>query len=63
MDSAVIMIVLVPILIWFTVWLFILVPMDMAAARNRDRAGWVLVSLVGSPLLAIVALLILGKAR
>ncbi len=63
MDSAVIMIVLVPILIWFTVWLFILVPMDMSAARNRDMAGWVLVSLVGSPLLAIVALLILGKAR
>ncbi len=45
---------------WFIVWLAILLPHRMAVARNRDGVAWVLVSLFGSPFLAIIALWLLG---
>jgi hypothetical protein len=44
------------------IYVFIVLPMSMAKARNRNRFGWLLVSLVFSPLVAIVALLVLGRA-
>ena len=46
--------------IWFAVWLVVLLPYRMAIARNREGVAWVLVSLFGSPFLAIVLLLALG---
>lgn len=46
--------------VWFIIWLAILVPYRMAEARNREGTAWVLVSLVGSPFLAIIALWLLG---
>ncbi len=47
----------------FIVWLYILLPADMARERNRDPLIWVLISIVGSPLLAILLLIALGDAR
>jgi hypothetical protein len=46
---------------WFLVWFAILLPHRMAKNRNREAFAWVLVSLIGSPFLAIFALLILGQ--
>ncbi|WP_298975039.1 hypothetical protein [uncultured Roseobacter sp.] len=45
------------------IWLYFVVPAQMAQARNRSRLIWVLISLVGSPLLAILLLYALGEAR
>lgn len=47
----------------FTYWLFVLVPAEMAACRNRNVVGWVLISFLGSPPLAIVLLWMLGEKR
>jgi len=44
------------------VWLFIFLPASMAERRNRSIFIWVLISLVGSPLLAVLLLLALGDA-
>ena len=46
----------------FVVWLYVLLPAGMAARRGRSRLIWVLISLVGSPLLACLLLLALGDA-
>ncbi|WP_281842857.1 hypothetical protein [Sinisalibacter aestuarii] len=43
-------------------WLYIFLPADMAARRNRSAFVWVLISLVGSPLLAILLLIALGAS-
>lgn len=48
--------------LYFTVWLLILLPARMAEARGRSAFGWVLVSLVFSPFLAILLLWLLGNA-
>ena len=45
------------IAIAFVVWLYILLPAGMAERRNRSRIIWVLISLVGSPILACLLLL------
>lgn len=58
-----IMFVYIGLVLWFSVWLFILLPYRMANARQRDGFAWVLVSLLGSPLLAIILLLFLGQKR
>lgn len=47
----------------FVVWLFIVLPMQMAGKRHRNRFGWVLMSLLISPLIAIIALAVLGDAK
>jgi len=49
--------------IWFTVWIFFLLPAEMAEERNRDPTVWVLISLVGSPFLAILLLIALGDVK
>lgn len=49
-------------LLYFGVWLYFLLPADMARDRNRDPFVWVLISIVGSPLLAILLLTALGDA-
>ncbi|WP_281973139.1 hypothetical protein [Ruegeria faecimaris] len=46
----------------FVIWLWIIVPMNMAQNRNRSGLIWVLISIVGSPLLAILLLYALGDA-
>ncbi len=45
------------------VWwqLCISLPYQMAQDRNRDGVAWVLISLIGSPFLAIFLLWLLGK--
>jgi ABC-type methionine transport system permease subunit len=55
------------ILVWLFafaigVWLYIILPAQMAGKRNRSQVIWVLISLVGSPFLAILLLLALGNA-
>jgi hypothetical protein len=47
--------------LWFAIWLAILLPHRMAVARNRDGVAWVLVSLLGSPFVAIIGLWLLGE--
>ena len=46
----------------FMVWLWVFVPAKMAKNRNRGAVVWVLISFVGSPLLAILLLYALGEA-
>ena len=48
--------------LWFVLWLFILLPARMARERNRWALIWVLISLFGSPILAILLLIALGDA-
>lgn len=45
--------------IYLMIWLLFLLPADMARERHRDPAAWVLVSLLGSPFLAIFLLWLL----
>lgn len=47
----------------FVPWLYIFLPAGMATTRRRSAVIWVLISLVGSPLLAILLLLALGNAK
>lgn len=48
--------------LWFALWLCVLLPADMARNRNRSAVIWVLISLCGSPLLAVLLLLALGNS-
>lgn len=50
------------LMMWFIVWLAFLLPAEMARERSRDPVAWVLVSLLGSPFLAIFLLWFLGEA-
>ncbi|ADE85036.1 hypothetical protein [Rhodobacter capsulatus] len=49
-------------LLWFVLWVVILLPARMARKRGRSAVGWVLVSLILSPLVAIVLLVLLGRS-
>lgn len=44
-------------------WLYIILPMQMAEERNRSQLGWVLVSLFFSPFAAIILLWLMGDAE
>ena len=46
--------------LYFTLWLFILLPARMAEVRGRSALGWVLVSIFFSPILACLLLWLLG---
>lgn len=48
--------------LWLMLWLFVLLPADMAKERNRSATNWVLISLFVSPVLAILLLMALGPA-
>ncbi|MGA0543244.1 hypothetical protein [Neotabrizicola sp. VNH66] len=48
--------------LWFTLWLFILLPARMAEARGRSAIAWVLLSLIFSPFFSIFFLWLLGDA-
>lgn len=57
MDStAVLFFVLVIFLFWISIW----VPATMAAERGRSVVGWLLLTLFFSPMITIIALLVLG---
>ena len=49
--------------LFFVLWLYILLPAGMAQRRNRSQLIWVLVSLVGSPILACLLLWALGNTE
>jgi hypothetical protein len=49
--------------LFFVIWLYILLSAGMAERRNRRQVIWVLFSLVESPLLVCLLLLVLGDAR
>lgn len=48
--------------LYFTLWLFILLPARMAEARGRSVVVWVLLSFMLSPFVAIVSLWLFGNA-
>jgi|GEM_PF-1620743 len=48
--------------LWFVLWLCVVVPYETAIKRDRDGVFWVLVSIIGSPILAILLLWYLGTA-
>lgn len=63
MDSLVSLIVALLVLylaFHLTVWLFILLPARMAKARGRSALVWVLVSIIFSPVLAVILLWLIG---
>lgn len=43
------------IALFFVLWLYILLPAGMADRRSRSQLIWVLISLVGSPILGSFA--------
>lgn len=47
----------------FAVWFYVVLPISMATARGRSAVAWLLVSLIFSPVIAILGLLIAGRAR
>jgi uncharacterized membrane protein len=55
MDGLFILVALV-----IAIWLYTVVPAQMAGRRDRSAVGWVLISLIFSPFVAIIALLVLG---
>lgn len=46
--------------LWFTLWLLILLPAEMAEARGRSAFNWIMISLFCSPGFAIFLLWWLG---
>ena len=59
MDSVVLLIFAL-VALYLTLWVVILLPARMAEARGRSAFGWVLVSLIFSPFLAVILLWLLG---
>lgn len=49
-----------PLAVVFLFWLWVIVPAKMAKKRHREPAIWVILSVIASPLVAIVALLAVG---
>lgn len=49
-----------PLAVLFFLWLWVIVPAKMAKKRHREPAIWVILSVIASPLVAIVALLAVG---
>ncbi len=47
-------------LLVFVVWLYIFLPMEMAEERGRSAGGWLLLTLITSPVFTIIALMVLG---
>jgi uncharacterized BrkB/YihY/UPF0761 family membrane protein len=47
--------------LYFVLWIYILLPARMAEARGRSALGWVLLSILFSPILACLLLWLLGN--
>jgi hypothetical protein len=56
MDVVVVGVVALALIFWLYIWL----PASMAADRGRSSLGWVLLTIFFSPLITIIALLVLG---
>jgi hypothetical protein len=41
-------------------WLYIWLPASMAADRGRSTLGWIILTIIFSPFVTIIALLVLG---
>ena len=48
-------------LLYLGLWIYVLLPADMARDRHRSAFGWVLMSLLFSPVLACLLLWLLGE--
>ena len=48
--------------LYFILWIYILLPARMAEARGRSAFGWVLLSILFSPILACLLLWLLGNS-
>ena len=59
MDGAATVVVFFAVLA-VTIWFFILLPAGMAERRGRSPIGWVLLSVLFSPILACLLLALLG---
>jgi hypothetical protein len=46
--------------LYLVIWFYILLPAEMATRRKRSAFGWVLLSLLFSPVLACLLLWLLG---
>ena len=49
--------------LWFLIWFCILLPYRMATNRKRDGYVWVAISIIGTPFLAIILLLVAGERK
>jgi hypothetical protein len=58
--SGLIMLAVAASILFLGLWIYVLLPADMASDRHRSAFGWVLVSLMFSPLLACLLLWLLG---
>ncbi len=61
MFEGLLTVILVVLVLWFALWLYILLPARMAEKRGRSQVGWVLLSLLFSPILACLLLWLLGN--
>ena len=46
---------------FIVLWIYILLPAGMASRRGRSAFGWVILSVLFSPILACLLLLLLGN--
>ena len=56
-------ILLVAAILFFVYWIYIGITRRMAKRRHRDPLGWILLSLLVSPLLTWIILLIAGDSK
>jgi len=61
MIESVFLIIFMLASLYFMFWLFILLPAGMATNRGRSAVGWVMVSVLFSPILACLLLWLLGN--
>lgn len=47
----------------FVIWLYVILPANMARKRGRSAVGWVFIFWIISPLWGIIALLVLGDSK
>ncbi|MCF6317406.1 MAG: hypothetical protein L3J30_14280 [Marinosulfonomonas sp.] len=60
MIEGALQIVLGLLVLYLVIWFFILLPARMANERGRSAFGWVVLSLLFSPILALLLLWLLG---
>lgn len=61
--SAILSITLLFIVLIVLLWLYILLPANMAKKRGRSVAGWIILFWIISPLWGTIALLVLGDSK
>lgn len=61
--SIILSITLLLIVLIVLLWLYILLPANMAKKRGRSVAGWIILFWIISPLWGTIALLVLGDSK